>query len=102
MKPDSTDTPATEPTAPQLWRGLEDLAPSPEARAAALNEFPEGATEFVDEPSRRRFLALASASVALATGAGCNLRPAAQRKIHPYGTQPDQVYPGVPTFYASA
>ena len=81
MKPDSTDTPATEPTAPQLWRGLEDLAPSPEARAAALNEFPEGATEFVDEPSRRRFLALASASVALATGAcRCKRRARAETR----------------------
>lgn len=42
------------------------------------------------------------ASVALATGAGCNLRPAAQRKILPYTTQPDEVTPGVPTYYATS
>jgi molybdopterin-containing oxidoreductase family iron-sulfur binding subunit len=103
MKPESTDTPATaESTAPELWRGLDERAGLPEYEAAALNEFPEGATEFVDEPSRRRFLALAGASIALATATGCNIRPASQRKIYPYTTQPDQITPGVPLYFASA
>ncbi len=79
MKPDSTETPAGRPAAPTMWRGMDELAASPEFLAAAMNEFPEGATELADEPSRRRFMALMGASVALATGAGCNLRPAAQR-----------------------
>ena len=103
MKLDSTDTTANEPTAaPTMWRGLDELAPSPAAQAAALDEFPEGAAEFSDEPSRRRFLALMGASVALATGAGCNLRPASQRKIVPYTTQPDEMVPGVPLYFATA
>jgi molybdopterin-containing oxidoreductase family iron-sulfur binding subunit len=87
MKPDTTDTPDALP---------------PALLGTGRDEFPEGAAEFADEPSRRRFLTLMSASIALATGAGCNLRPAAQRKIMPYTTQPDEVTPGVPTFYASA
>ena len=91
MKPDSTDTTAA------------DLGSPPSALlGAGQNEFPEGAMEFTDEPSRRRFLTLMGASVALATGAGCNLRPASQRKIIPYTTQPDELTPGVPLFYASA
>jgi molybdopterin-containing oxidoreductase family iron-sulfur binding subunit len=69
--------------------------------AAALNEFPEGASEFTDEPSRRRFLTLMGASLALAGTAGC-LRPAAQRKIVPYTNQPDELTPGLPLYFASA
>ncbi|HEY1191108.1 MAG TPA: TAT-variant-translocated molybdopterin oxidoreductase, partial [Gemmata sp.] len=103
MKPDSTETPAADPVpAPVMWRGMEELAATAEFQTAALNEFPEGASEFTDEPSRRRFLALMGASLALSTGVGCNLRPAAQRKIHPYTTQPDELTPGVPLYFASA
>ncbi len=102
MKPDSTDTPTNESVASPMWRGLDELAASPEYQAAALNEFPEGATEFADEPSRRRFLSLMGASLALATGVGCNLRPASQRKIVPYTTQPDEMTPGVPLYFASS
>jgi len=90
MKPDSTDTVA-------------DPGPPPSALLGpGQNEFPDGASEFTDEPSRRRFLTIMGASVALASGAGCNLRPAAQRKIVPYTTQPDELTPGVPLFFASA
>jgi molybdopterin-containing oxidoreductase family iron-sulfur binding subunit len=102
MKPDNTETPATASAAPPLWLGMDALAASPEFQAAALNEFPEGATEFTDEPSRRRFLALMGASLALSTGVGCNIRPAKQRLILPYTTQPDELTPGLPLFFASA
>ncbi len=102
MNPSNTSSPANEPAAQPMWRGLDELANSAEYQAAALNEFPEGATDFTDEPSRRRFLTLMGASVALATGAGCNVRPASQRKIFPYTTQPDELTPGVPLFFASA
>jgi molybdopterin-containing oxidoreductase family iron-sulfur binding subunit len=103
MKPDSTDT-AANATGPQprMWRGLDELAGAPGYEEATLDEFPEGASEFTDETSRRHFLKLMGASLALAGAAGCNLRPAAQRKIVPYSTQPDEITPGVPTFYASA
>jgi molybdopterin-containing oxidoreductase family iron-sulfur binding subunit len=103
MKPDSTGTAAnaTGPT-PHTAGELNELALAPGYAEAALNEFPEGASEFTDEPSRRRFMTLMGASVALATGAGCNLRPASQRKIVPYTTQPDEITLGVPLFFASA
>ena len=89
MNPDSTET-------------ADIGSPPPVLLGAGQDEFPEGAGEFTDEPSRRRFLTIMGASVALATGAGCNLRPASQRKIVPYTTQPDEITPGVPLFFASA
>ena len=85
MKSDSTDNPATE-------RDYSD---------ASRDEFPEGAAEFTDEVSRRRFLAIAGASAALAGAAGC-VRPAPARKIVAYSVQPDAITPGVPLYFATA
>ncbi len=101
MKPDSTDSPATPPAAEQNRPGLEEFVKSPEFVAALQDEFPEGAAEFTDEVSRRRFIGLMGASVALAGTAGC-IRPAPAGKIAVYSTQPDEVTPGVPKFYATA
>ena len=42
-----------------------------------------------------------SASIAMAGAAGC-IRPASQRKIYPYTTQPDEITPGVPLFFATS
>lgn len=69
MKPDSTDTPPVAQPAKQ-WQGLDEYVGSPEFLKAVQDEFPEGASEFTDEVSRRRFVGLMGASVALATGAG--------------------------------
>ncbi len=103
MTPDTTNTPdlgkTPEPVSPN--RAFEFMD-SPEFQAAMLNEFPEDAAEWIDPVSRRRFLGLMSASIALAGAAGCNLRPAPARKILPYTTQPDEIIPGVPLFFATA
>ena len=99
MKPERTDTPPTG-LAPQRWPGLDGI--NPDDGDAMLDEFPEGASEFTDEVSRRRFLSVMGASLALAGAAGCNLRPASSRKIVPYTTQPDEITPGVPLFFATA
>jgi MoCo/4Fe-4S cofactor protein with predicted Tat translocation signal len=101
MKPDSTDTPPVAQPAKQ-WQGLDEYVGSAEFQKAVQDEFPEGASEFTDEVSRRRFVGLMGASVALATGAGCYVRPSPQRKILPYATQPDQLTPGLPLYFASA
>jgi molybdopterin-containing oxidoreductase family iron-sulfur binding subunit len=96
MKPDSTDTAAN------AARPL-PLVGEPAALAGyGADEFPEGAAEFNDEPSRRRFMTIMGASIALAGAAGCNVRPAAQRKITPYTTQPDEVTLGNPLYFATA
>jgi len=108
MTPESTETTATGTAMSQNQKrqGL-DVLPDvpPNAGVSTLpdreDEFPEGASEFTDEVSRRRFLGIMGASIALAGTAGC-IRPAPAGKILPYGTQPDEVTPGVPTFYATA
>jgi MoCo/4Fe-4S cofactor protein with predicted Tat translocation signal len=100
MPPEAND--AAAPTPPQLWRGLEEYLDSPAFRAAMANEFPEDAAEWTDPVSRRNFLTIMGAGLALAGAAGCTPRPASMRKIVPYTRQPEQMTPGVPLFFASA
>ena len=53
------------------------------------------------ELSRRRFLALAAASAALASAVGCDRSPQ-QHGLVPYTKKPEEIVPGVATYYASA
>ncbi len=84
---------------PELWRSLEELADTPAFREAVDNEFAAGAPEWSDGFSRRRFLQLMGASLALAGLHGCT-RPA-EEKIVPYVNQPQGMTPGMPLYYAS-
>lgn len=87
-------------TGAQPWRSLEELAGSPEYARWAQREFPPGAAEMAGAQSRRDFLKLAGASIALAGATACTRQPA--EKIVPYVRQPEEVLPGVPLFYATA
>lgn len=85
--------------------GVVPAGASPDTFAEAepwRDEFPSGAMEWTDEVSRRHFLTLMGASLALAGAAGCNVRPAPARKILPYTVQPAEITPGVPLFFATA
>jgi molybdopterin-containing oxidoreductase family iron-sulfur binding subunit len=83
------------------WRSLEELAGAPELRDAKGREFPDGASEWTDGMSRRRFLKLMAASIALAGIEGCiNKHPEGQ--IVPRTTVPEETELGRPTFFASA
>ncbi|MBV9008012.1 MAG: 4Fe-4S dicluster domain-containing protein [Verrucomicrobia bacterium] len=62
-------------------------------------EFAAGASEWPSELSRRKFLKIAGASIALA-GAGCTRNP--PEHIVPYQKQPEEIIPGKPLFFASA
>ncbi|HJT75818.1 MAG TPA: TAT-variant-translocated molybdopterin oxidoreductase [Gemmataceae bacterium] len=84
------------------WRGLEELAETPEFRALMEREFPDDADKWLDPVTRRRFLVLMGASLALAGVAGCSPRPAPHAKIMPYVHQPEEIIPGKPLFYATA
>src|SRR5207253_1523850 len=75
---------------------------SPAFRETLENEFPENAAEWSDPVSRRNFLTLMGASLALAGVAGCSPRPASRRKIVPYTRRPEQITPGIPLFFATA
>ena len=85
---------------PEYWRSLEELAGSPEFQEMLHREFPKGASEWLDDVSRRGFLQLMGASLALAGMTGCTKLPV--QEIVPYVKQPEQVVPGVPMFFATA
>jgi MoCo/4Fe-4S cofactor protein with predicted Tat translocation signal len=89
-----------ETKGPEYWRSLEELAGSPEFREMMHREFPKGASEWVDSVSRRGFLQLMGASLAMAGMTGCTKMPV--EEIVPYVRQPEQVIPGRPQFYATA
>jgi molybdopterin-containing oxidoreductase family iron-sulfur binding subunit len=84
----------------QFWRSLDQLADTPAFRALVEREFPQGASEMGDGVSRRTFLKLMGASLALAGVTGCTYMPPEQ--IAPFDRQPLGRTPGVPNFYATA
>ncbi len=85
---------------PLYWRSLEELAGDPEFKERLHREFPKGASEWLDPVSRRDFLSLMAASIALAGLTGCVKQPL--EEIVPYVVQPDNIVPGKPKFYATA
>ena len=88
-----------EVKSPNYWKSLGELAKNEEYEKFAEREFPENATELNDEVSRRSFLRVMGASIALAGFAACR-RPV--QKIMPYTDMPEEVTPGNPLYYASA
>jgi MoCo/4Fe-4S cofactor protein with predicted Tat translocation signal len=84
-----------------FWSGLDELAQAETMQEMLHREFPDQASEWADPVTRRRFLALAGASVALAGLAGCAPQ-APPEKIVPYVKQPEQIVPGLPLFFATA
>jgi len=89
-----------EKKGPELWRSLDELAVTPEFEDLLHREFPRHASEWPEGVSRRGFLQLASASLALAGLTACTKQPI--EKIVPYVRQPEQVIPGRPLFFATA
>jgi Fe-S-cluster-containing dehydrogenase component len=76
------------------WRGLDELDPRRIADADADATPPE------DDVSRRGFMQLLGASMALAGLAGCTRAP--RGKIVPYAAQPPEAVPGVAQWYATS
>jgi|HubBroStandDraft_1064217.scaffolds.fasta_scaffold00109_43 MoCo/4Fe-4S cofactor protein with predicted Tat translocation signal len=91
---------ANDKAGPEYWRSLEELAGSPAFQEALHREFAKGASEWVDSVSRRGFLKVMGASMALAGMTGCVRLPL--EPIVPYVRQPEDVIPGRPQFYATA
>jgi len=89
-----------ETKGPEFWRSLEELAGSEEFREMMHREFPKGASEWIDPVSRRGFMKLMGASLALAGMTACTKQPL--EPIVPYVRQPEEVIPGRPLFYATA
>ncbi len=86
-------------TGKQYWRSLDELAGTPEFEDWLHREFPQGASEWNNAWSRRSFLTLMGASLALAGLSGCR-RP--EEHIVPYVKKPEDMVPGNPLKYATA
>ncbi len=85
---------------PQYWRCLEELAESEDFYEMLHREFPRQASVWPEGASRRDFLKLMSASMALAGLSGCVKMPL--EPIIPYVRQPQEIILGKPLFFASA
>ncbi|HEU5337156.1 MAG TPA: TAT-variant-translocated molybdopterin oxidoreductase [Terriglobales bacterium] len=85
---------------PRYWRSLEELAGDPDFEEQVKREFPRGASEWLEGFSRRGFLQLMGASMALAGLTGCTKQPL--EPIVPYVRQPEELVPGRPLFFATA
>jgi MoCo/4Fe-4S cofactor protein with predicted Tat translocation signal len=85
---------------PQYWRCLEELAQTDEFYEMLHREFPRQASVWPENASRRDFLKLMSASMALAGLSACVKQPL--QPIVPYVRQPNEVTLGIPLFFASA
>ncbi len=89
-----------ETSGPEYWRSLEELAGSPDFQEMLHREFPKGASEWLDAVSRRGFLKLMGASLAMAGMTACTKQPL--EPIVPYVKQPEELVPGRPLFFATA
>ena len=83
------------------WRSLNDLADTPEFREMVQNEFPNQLDTVIDPVTRRRFVQLMGASMALAGLTGCDFMRWPEKKILPFSRLPDERLPGIPVEYAS-
>ena len=91
----------------KYWKGLEELKETPEFIKHKEQEFPNQQTveEFLSDEklaetstARRDFLKFLGFSVAAATLAACE---APVTKVVPYVIKPENVTPGMPTWYTS-
>jgi molybdopterin-containing oxidoreductase family iron-sulfur binding subunit len=84
----------------KYWRSVDELAGTAEFQAAVEKEFPTAAQEWVDPVSRRGFMKLMGASMALAGLAGCTKQP--DEPIYPYVKAPEDLILGKPMYFATA
>jgi MoCo/4Fe-4S cofactor protein with predicted Tat translocation signal len=90
-------------TGKRFWKSLDELADTPEFQELMREEFPRHAgvaSEWVDGVSRRGFLKVMGASMALAGLAGCTKQP--DEPIFPYVKAPEDLILGKPMYFATA
>src|SRR3954469_19311568 len=82
----------------QYWSSLQQLADDPAVAEMLQREFPDGASEWQDPISRRRFLSLMAAPPPppAPPPAGCMPPPAGPTR--PFVRQPENLVPGKPLY----
>ena len=94
--------PPADLTGKRYWRSLEELADGPEFRAWLEREFPAGAAELeLDGVSRRNFLRLMGASMALA-GIGLSGCRRPEAYLVPYTKSVEWLIPGKAVLYTTS
>ncbi len=83
----------------KFWRSQSDLHQHPEFVEAARTEFLQGASDAPDGSSRRSFMQLMAASMAMVGLSACR-KPV--EKILPYTRKPEEIIPGNKLQYATA
>src|SRR5580700_1495671 len=84
----------------KFWRSIDELAETPEFAELVTKEFPSQASEWIDPVSRRSFLKVMGASMALAGLAGCTKQP--DEPIYPYVRAPEDLVLGKSMYFATA
>ncbi len=90
----SKEVKSAKPTGKKYWQSLAELSDNKDIQAVVAKDKNES-----NGFSRREFLNLMGASLALAGLAGCR-RPV--EKIIPYVVAPEEVIPGIPNYYATS
>ncbi len=86
-------------SSPRFWRSLGHLNRDPEFQKRAEAEFLPGASDGPGGTSRRQFIQLMGASMALAGLTGCR-KPI--ENILPFSHKPEEMIPGIPLRYATS
>ena len=84
----------------KYWRSMDELADTPGFHEMLEREFPRQASEWIDPVTRRGFLKIMGASMALAGLSGCTKQP--DEPIYPYIKQPEDLILGKPVYFATA
>ncbi len=86
-------------TGPVYWRSLEELQRTPEFREAVKREFPNDAWDQLPPATRRQFLKVMGASLAMAGLTACRWP---KEEIVPFAHRPEGRTPGVPERFATS
>jgi molybdopterin-containing oxidoreductase family iron-sulfur binding subunit len=84
----------------EYWRSVEEFVDAPEFAEFVAREYPHEIEKWDDSLSRRNFVKVMGASLALAGLSGCVIQP--NEQIVPYVKNPDGMLPGKPNFFATA
>lgn len=84
----------------EYWRSIEEHADTPEFREFIAEEYPHEIEEWDNNLSRRNFVKVMGASLALAGLSGCVIQP--NEKIVPYVNPVEGMLPGKANFFATS